>query len=83
MGGRWEWDGARLCEVVEILGPRLAGRVALQAGLEGIQAALQCKHQQCWGNTSTTEGSDCEELGRAVAQGTQCGLLWLSWVELS
>lgn len=60
--------------------------MALQAGLEGTRAVLQCKHRQCWGSTSTAEGSDCEELGQVVAQGAQCGLLWLSlmsvWLQM-
>lgn len=94
MGGRWgQWERARISAVAEArpagrslppqVGSVLAGRVALQAGLEGIQAVLQCKHWQRWGRTGTAEGSDCEELGWAVARDAQCGLLWLSWVELN
>lgn len=94
MGGCWrEWEGARASEAAEArpagrsllsqARPMLAGRVALQAGLEGIRAVLQCKQRQRWGSTSTAEGSDCEELGRAVAWGAQRGLLWLSWAELN
>lgn len=94
MRGRWgQWERAKISAVAEAgpagrsllpqVGSVLAGRVALQAGLEGIQAVLQCKHRQRWGRAGTAEGSDCEELGWAVARGAQCGLLWLSWVELS
>lgn len=94
MGGCWgQWERARASAVAEArpagrsllpqVGSVLAGRVALQAGLEGIQAVLQCKHRQRWGRASTAEGSDCEELGWAVTRGAQGRLLWLSWVQLN